>query len=337
MNLLTVANLCRTALTYPLTLTFEGPQLGMTSKQFGLVCRKDLDVPLVAISSDRRVQNARFVINSFKCAFHTKGVHSPLDEALIDELDKTLKSKFSTYDRRWMDIKKMKPKLLQHHRAAFELGSLNTAVVVDEEEFSVATEARTASVWKTREDEVRLLVQSYPTDQVSTLAALAPEKQKAVLLAARVAEEIDKDRRTKTKATDPRAAWLGDRLNDSYIAAHGHEHGLSPHQLGQVRQKKLSAQGLSGGLGRDVAENVESQVGFAAEPHLQELARLLQSALGAVRVPPGNETILESLQEAILDASGRGKHRGDPANPAPPPVRLVPNPNHPAQRAGAVW
>ncbi|CAE7817492.1 unnamed protein product, partial [Symbiodinium sp. CCMP2592] len=345
LSLRTAANLCRTALTYPLTLTFEGPQLGMTSKQFELVCRKDLDVPLVAISSDRRVQNAKFVINSFKRAFHTKGVHSTLDcptfedglcfcgvhelyEALIDELDKTFKTKFSTYDRRWMDIKKMK--LLQHHRNAFKLGSLNTAVVVDVEESSVASEARTALVLKPREDEVQLLFQSYLTDQVSTLT---PEKQRAVLLAERIAEEMDKDRRTKTKATDPRAAWLGDRLNDSYLAVHGYEHGLSPHQLDQVRQKKLSAQGLSGGLGRDVAENVESQVGFAAEPHLQELARLLQSALGAVRVPPGNETILESLQEAIAHASGREKHQGNPANPALPPVRLVPNPKHAAQRA----
>ena len=45
------------------------------------------------------------------------------------------------------------------------------------------------------------------------------------------------------------------------------------------------------------------QVGSHAEPHLIDLARLLRKPLNAVRVPPGDQTVLEVLDRAVEAAS----------------------------------
>ena len=41
----------------------------------------------------------------------------------------------------------------------------------------------------------------------------------------------------KAEATDPRSAWLGDRLNDAYLAMQGVTHRLTPHQMDQMHGK----------------------------------------------------------------------------------------------------
>ena len=57
--------------------------------------------------------------------------------------------------------------------------------------------------------------------------------------------------------------------------------------MGQIRHAELSEKGLSNGLGRGVAEDVEAQVGLAAKAHIGAISRLLEPALHTVLVRPG--------------------------------------------------
>ena len=150
------------------------------------------------------------------------------------------------------------------------------------------------------------------------LRALTPEQRKTVELAKEIAGEIEHRRRLKTESTEPQNAWLGDRLNDSYLAVLGHLHDLSPYQLDRVRQQVLSAEGLSGGRGRRVAEEVEAQVGREAEAMLHDLERLLQEPLSRVRLPFQDSTVRDCIGSAV-----RGIRR-DSRSDSREPVRLRP-------------
>ncbi|CAK9063648.1 unnamed protein product [Durusdinium trenchii] len=259
---------------YPVTFTFRGKTFDMPSGQFDLVHRSDLHVPLVILkAASPKMQGAKFVVNSYKCNFHQRTNSALLEcptlndglcycgvdelyEAVIDEIEKT-KSKFSKRERRWMDHKKMQ--LLQKHKDNFSLVPVPKPGASGASLGGAGRMAGAASlIPKPSDAEVSQLLQIYLTDRVSSLST---EKQRTVQLAARIADEIDKERRSKAEATDPRSAWLGDRLNDAYLAMQGVTHRLTPHQMDQIRQRRLSTQGLSNGMGRAVAENVESQVG----------------------------------------------------------------------------
>ena len=113
------------------------------------------------------------------------------------------------------------------------------------------------------------------------------EDRRTLSVAERVAAVIERERSCKASAHDSQAALLGHRASDCYLALQGVAHGLTPDQMGQIRQAELSEKGLSNGLGQGVAEDVEAQVGLAAKAHIGAITRLLEPALHTALAPPG--------------------------------------------------
>ena len=200
-----------------MSFTFRSKIHEITSGQFQLVRRSDLHVPLVVLKSGVDVplftanaQNfleAKFVVNAYKCAFHQRKPGSQLDcptyseghcfcgvdelyEAMIDEMEKASRSKFSKRERRWMDHRKLT--LLQKHQNVFLLEAVAGQTPATASRGRKADGARGGINLAPSEDEVSKLFQIYKTKSIDSLSL---EKQRVVYLAEKIAEEMDKDRR----------------------------------------------------------------------------------------------------------------------------------------------
>lgn len=312
------------------TFNFE-LKLKIDLQRFELVSAQDLKVALVVLAEpNTALALARFVVNCAMCDSHKTGSHEcptvdqglcfcgvhELYDAMIEELDRKFHIKFSNKDKRWMD--EQKRKLLEKHKSHFRLQGAKRKEKKKRKKRGEQASSSSGDV---------MLVDDAPNTPVAALLeaylwndlrALTPEQRKTVELAKEIAGEIEHRRRLKTESTEPQNAWLGDRLNDSYLAVLGHLHDLSPYQLDRVRQQVLSAEGLSGGRGRRVAEEVEAQVGREAEAMLHDLERLLQEPLSRVRLPFQDSTVRDRIGSAV-----RGIRR-DSRSDSREPVRLRP-------------
>ncbi|CAE8743155.1 unnamed protein product [Polarella glacialis] len=320
----------------PIRACFRETSLDLCTGQFRLVCQDDVDVPVVAIfppaaaavagqqeavahnnkstcDSDAasRLRSADFIVNKAACCFHddVEGDFSDcsykgqgvcfcgvdqLFSSLVDELKRNLGIKFSrAQDRR---IGAMKMQLLNKHRKVFQNAQQRRKAESKDKAAGGSSRQTRASPEEADIERVcEMIVEKCSEDRTEELDA---EERRILQIAEHLAAKLDEEKRRKTKAHDPQAAWLGDRLNDSYVALRGTAEGLSPHQMDQIRQRELSSKGLAGDMGRAVAEDVEAQVGQAAKKlGLAAIAELL-----AVRTPQQGLTVHERLEEAVRKA-----------------------------------
>lgn len=132
-----------------------------------------------------------------------------------------------------------------------------------------------------------------------THTTMTADEQRIFDVAQGLADQLFASQCRKELTHDPQAAWLGDMLNDAYLAVAGVQSNLSAKQMDNIRQKILSASGLAGKLGRAVAEDVEAQVGRAAKPHLTQLRQMLKPIVNLARTPLSGETVLKRLDAAV--------------------------------------
>ena len=127
------------------------------------------------------------------------------------------------------------------------------------------------------------------------------EEERKILSAVRlVVAEVETQNWEKRESSDPQAALLGSQLIQFALAIHGNIHGLPVKSQLDVYKNRLSTRALAVGS-PEAGQEVEGRVGRVAMRRLEDFSRLLQPHLSAVRVPPGNQSLL-----ALLDAGIQG-------------------------------
>merc|ERR1712107_909686 len=87
---------------------------------------------------------------------------------------------------------------------------------------------------------------------------------------------------------------------------------LTSHEADGIRQKILSAKGLSGDIGdyrenRDVAEDIEEQVGKQLHSSKGQLLELMDPVMKDVLLPPKNLSVYSVVHSEIFDVSQKRK------------------------------
>ena len=294
----------------PLKFPFRYSPLHVRDDQFELVREESLEVPLAVATPDdpAELSRSKFVVNLSKCFFHETqddvfrydcptypfgvchcGVLTLFD-AMMEELKNRFGFKISRQQRRHMESRRQqalgdyanefRPRLPIRTGQSAAAGSCPYA----------------ATAGMSLAGQIRRVLQLANQDP----SHLKAEDRAVLELVEELAEKKQREHQRKVHAYDPQAAWLGDRINDCYLASYGTLCELTPHQFDQVRQEVLSTKGLSGGLNkRDISEGVEAQVGIAARQHSQKVVNLLGPWLRVARVPPGDRTLLECLRHAV--------------------------------------
>ena len=138
---------------------------------------------------------------------------------------------------------------------------------------------------------------SYLSGSVENLS----EEERKILSAVRlVVAEVETQNWEKRESSDPQAALLGSQLIQFALAIHGNIHGLPVKSQMDVYKNRLSTRALAVGS-PEAGQEVEGRVGRVAMRRLEDYSRLLQPHLSAVRVPPGNQSLL-----ALMDAGIQG-------------------------------
>ena len=127
------------------------------------------------------------------------------------------------------------------------------------------------------------------------------EEERKILSAVRlVVAEVETQNWEKRESSDPQAALLGSQLIQFALAIHGNIRGLPVKSQLDVYKNRLSTRALAAGS-PEAGQEVEGRLGRAAMRRLEDFSQLLQPHLSAVRVPPGNQSLL-----ALLDAGIQG-------------------------------
>ena len=233
---------------YPVELEFKSCLADLEESQVRYVREPDLEAPLVMAGyqdSFRGERNATIIVNLEKCEFHGESQqsdcpHGPescfcgLDiilDGLMEELCQQ-KSKLSTQQRRWVDAATRK--LYNKHQHEFNFGQRVPRTPV----------GRGPQVDRRSDSEEQRMSHLLDCWMSGDFSGLTHSEKQAIHLA----ELVDSRRAQAISVQNPQKAWLGDKMNDCYVAVQGVLHNLSPKELDWVRCERLSAQG-PGGIG----------------------------------------------------------------------------------------
>ncbi|CAJ1334636.1 unnamed protein product [Effrenium voratum] len=305
---------------YPVELEFKCCLADLDESQVRYVREPSLETPLVMAgyeNSFRGEQKAKIIVNLAKCEFHGESQqsdcpHGPescfcgLDiilDGLMEELCQK-KPKLSKQQDRWVNAAKRK--LYNKHQHEFNFGQRTQTPAGNS---SQAAGPQVVCSSDSEEQQISRLLDCWTSGDFSGLTQ--SEKQ-----AIHLAELVDSRRAQAISVDDAQEAWLGDKMNDCYVAVQGVLDNLSPKELDGVRCERLSAKGLSAGRGRAAAERVEAQVGHAAKPSLKQLRELLAQSLRHVKLPHKDCTVLQSIHQGIANVKKRRReeesHAGAP-------------------------
>eukprot|EP00435_Cladocopium_sp_Y103_P019923 s209_g4.t2 len=310
---------------YPFKLQFLLRPAELNENQFSLVCREDLEVPFVALPGRHSsLQQAKFVINTAGCKFHDAGdsYHCPyfatqgvcfcgvdhLLTAILEEMEKSFNIHLNKIQKQWVDVEKNR--LLRKHEKIYKVQKPQVVLrppgteTPSQQGLQDETIQRIANVRK-----YQLPVGGSAHQQGSYLSGsvenLSEEERKILSAVRLVVAEVETQNWEKRENSDPQAALLGSQLIQFALAVHGNIHGLPVKSQLDVYKNRLSTRALAAGS-PEAGQEVEGRVGRVAMRRLEDFSRLLQPHLSAVRVPPGNQSLLDLLDAGIQGVTLHG-------------------------------